>query len=191
VPTVQRAAPALEAADAVLITFEMPAQAIQEAICRASSSHSLVVVQPAPSLIDRAAARSLPWDLVDVLVSNEAEARALITPGQQAVPARQLAEVLSAELVVSTVVVTLGALGCVVYAERSSTLYPADEVIAVDTTGAGDAFAATFAAHVAMGTPMAEALRLGQSAAAHAIQRPGTSESMPAGACPAAFPVRT
>jgi ribokinase len=180
VATVHRASPALEAADAVLITFEMPARAIHEAISRASNSHSLVIVQPAPSLIDRAAARSLPWDLVDVLVSNEGEARALIAPGQQAVPARQLAGMLSAELGVSTVVVTLGASGCVAHAERSSTLYSADEVVAVDTTGAGDAFAATFAAYVATGSPVAEAVNAGQSAAARAIQRVGARESMPA-----------
>jgi ribokinase len=183
-PTVHGATRAMGSAHAVLMTFEMPAQSIREAICCASISGSLVIVQPAPPLADAAAARSLPWELVNVLVSNEAEARALLVLGQQDIPARRLAGALSAQLGIGTVVVTLGASGCVAHTDRASTLYPAHEVVAVDTTGAGDAFAATFAAHLAAASPVAEAVNAGQAAAAQAVQRVGARESMPAASTP-------
>ena len=184
VPTVHGAAQAMESADAVLITFEMPARSLQQATCRASISQSLVIVQPAPPLIDRSAARSLPWDLVDVLVSNEAEARTLLPSDQEDVPTRQLAGAVSEELGVSTAVVTLGASGCVAHSENTSRHYPAHEVTAVDTTGTGDAFAATFAAYLAAGGALASAMTEGQRAAALAVQREGARESMPAGSSP-------
>jgi ribokinase len=51
--------------------------------------------------------------------------------------------------------------------------------VVVDTTGASDAFTATFAAHLTAGTPDADAIHAAQSAAAWAIRQPGGHESMP------------
>ena len=68
--TVRAAEQAIERADAVLVTFELPASTIRETIHAARRSGALVVVQPAPPLGDSAAAASLPWDQVDVLVPN-------------------------------------------------------------------------------------------------------------------------
>jgi ribokinase len=179
--TVQGAAAAIERADTVLMTFEAPAESIRETICSAARGGAQVVVQPAPPLADPAAAVSLPWNRVDVLVPNEAEARALLATSQKGdLPADQLAGALSAELGVSTVVVTLGASGCVAHAAGVSTRYAAHEVATADTTGAGDAFAATFAAKLTAGAPVAEAVNEAQAAAAWAIQREGGHESMPA-----------
>ncbi|MGH3267316.1 MAG: PfkB family carbohydrate kinase [Trebonia sp.] len=70
--------------------------------------------------------------------------------------ARELADVMSAKLGVSTAVVTLGASGCVAYSANTTTHYPAHEVTAIDTTGAGDAFVATFAANLAAGAAVAD-----------------------------------
>jgi sugar/nucleoside kinase (ribokinase family) len=50
---------------------------------------------------------------------------------------------------------------------------------AVDTTGAGDAFAASFAAHLAAGWAVADAVEAARAAAAWAVSRPGGHESMP------------
>jgi ribokinase len=178
--TVSAAASAIERAHAALITFEAPAETIREAICRASRGAASVMVQPAPPLADSAAAASLPWDLVDVLVSNEAEARALLPPGRgDGLVAGGLAGELSAELGLSAVVVTLGASGCVAHVAGDSRHYPAHQIAAIDTTGAGDAFAASFAAHLAAGASEADAVHAGQAAAAVAVQRSGSHESMP------------
>ena len=75
---VNAAASAFEGADAALVTFEMPVPTISAAIEVASRSGARVFLQPAPLLADPTQAASLPWDQVDVLVPNEAEARALL-----------------------------------------------------------------------------------------------------------------
>lgn len=176
--TVRGAAEAMCRADAVLIVFAMPPESIRAAIWTADSSGARVIVQPAPVLSDEAAAKSMPWDKVDVLVSNEAEARALLTGAESALAPDGLAEALAGQLNVCTIAVTLGASGCVVYADDRSCRYPALEVTAVDTTGAGDAFAATFAAHLTAGATVEDAVHQAQSAAARAIERPGAYEAI-------------
>jgi ribokinase len=172
------AATAIDEADAVLLTFEMPAGVIGEGIRAAHDRDALVLVQPAPPLADPAAAWLLPWEAVDVLVPNEAEARALLLGGAE-LPAGELAEALADRLGVPLVVVTLGDAGCVVEAEGESRRYPVQKVAAVDATGAGDAFAATLAASLAAGVPVHEAVNAAQSAAARAVQHSGGHEPMP------------
>jgi len=174
-PSTIDAAGAIGRADTVLVTFEMPPESIRAAIGAASDSGARVVVEPAPVLQDRDAARSLAWDRVDVVVCNEAEARALLNGSDSGL----VAECLAGELGVPTVAVTLGASGCVVCADGRSRRYPAPEVVPVDTTGAGDAFAATFAAHLSAGVAVDDAVHAAQSAAAVAIQRPGGHAAMP------------
>jgi ribokinase len=112
------------------------------------------------------------------LVPNEAEARALLAGSESALPPDRLAEALAGQFDVRIIAVTLGASGCVVYADGQSCRYPALEVVPVDTTGAGDAFVATFAAHLTAGAAVEDAVHVAQSAAAHAIQRPGAYESI-------------
>lgn len=104
---IDAAASVFGGADAALITFEMPVPVVSAAIEAASSSGARVLLQPAPVLADPAQAASLPWDQVNVLVPNEAEARALLK-GADDVSAAELAALLSRELGVQTVVVTRG-----------------------------------------------------------------------------------
>jgi ribokinase len=179
--TVLAASSALQRADAVLITFELPVSTIREAIGAAHRCSARVIVQPAPLLADPAGATSLPWDQVDVLVPNEAEARALLGDSEvgRGVPADGLASALAARLGVGTVVVTLGAAGCVTHAAGVTQCHPAPKAKAVDTTGASDAFTATFAAHITTGAPEAEAIQAAQTAAVWTVGHPGGHKSMP------------
>jgi ribokinase len=118
---------------------------------------------------------------VDVLVPNETEARALLNDCRVGsdLPNDGLAEALASELAVPTVVVTLGESGCVIHAADVTRRYPGQKTEAVDTTGASDAFTATYTAHITAGAPEADAIQAAQSAAVWAIRHPGGHESMP------------
>lgn len=175
---VRAAGAAFDRADAALVTFEVPVPTIQETIGAARGSGASVFVAPAPPLANPADAASLPWHQMDVLVSNENEARALLARGGD-MPADQLAGALSRDLAVPTVAVTLGAAGCALHAAGESRHYPAHQVAAVDTTGAGDAFMATFAACLTSGASGPEAVDAAQSAAARVVQRAGGHTAMP------------
>lgn len=78
-----------------------------------------------------------------------------------------------------TVLVTLGAQGVVQVTLDSAVRHPATRVDPVDTTGAGDCFCGVLAASVAMGQPMAQAIRRATTAAAIAVTRKGAVAAMP------------
>lgn len=175
---VRTAGPAIGRADAVLMTFELPVPTMRATIDAGRRCGARVIVQPAPMVADPAAVGSLPWDYVDVLVPNEIEARALLNGGAD-LAADLLAGELSRHLSVPAVVVTLGEAGCVVHADGVSRLYPAPRAVPVDTTGASDAFTAVYAAGLAAGRTVPDAIKAAQVAAALAIEHPGGHESMP------------
>jgi sugar/nucleoside kinase (ribokinase family) len=104
---------------------------------------------------------------VDLLLPNRDEASALTGLTEPAAAARALAAH------VREVVVTLGADGALWTDGRRLVRAPAAPAAAVDTTGAGDAFAAgLLAARVAGAAPEA-ALAAGARLAAEAVARPG------------------
>jgi ribokinase len=179
---VRGAEPALRQADAVLITFEAPISAIREAITLTSRGDARVFVNPAPALADPAAVAALPWRNVDVLVPNEAEARAILEGlgvSRQPLQIDDLAVALASELSVPLVIVTLGESGCAVHSHGVTRRYSAQRVAPADTTGASDAFTAALAASLVQGKPEMAAIKAATAAAAFTVGRHGGYESMP------------
>lgn len=72
----------------------------------------------------------------------------------------------------AVVVVTRGADGVVVHDRGGSAAYPAEQVDVVDTTGAGDAFAAGFLHRISSGDPVSRAVAAGIIWAAATVQEP-------------------
>jgi ribokinase len=72
------------------------------------------------------------------------------------------------------VVVTRGADGVVIYDRDGSAAYPAQQVLPVDTTGAGDAFAAGFLRQIAVGGTHGEAAAAGIAWASATVQSPAS-----------------
>jgi sugar/nucleoside kinase (ribokinase family) len=116
----------------------------------------------------------LGWiDGVDLIVPNLDEARALVgTTGPQ----------IDLDLLATRfphVVVTLGSMGAAYLAGAERVQVTAPRVEVVDTTGAGDAFAAGFLARWVDGATPEEALNGGRAAAEQCVARPGARPSTP------------
>jgi ribokinase len=153
---VRGAEPALRQADAVLITFETPVSTIREAITLAHRCDARVFLNPAPALANPTAVAALPWRNVDVLVPNEAEARAILEGlgvSRQPVRIDDLAGAIASELSVPLVIVTLGESGCAVHSHGVTRRYSAQQTAPVDTTGASDAFTAALVVSLVQGRP--------------------------------------
>lgn len=179
--TVRAAKSAIQRANAVLITFELPLPTIQEAITLASRCGARVFLQPAPPLADPRDNGHIPWEQVDVLVPNEAEAIAILEgvgDGREH-QVDDLAMALATELAVPTVVVTLGESGCISHVLGESRQYAARHTVSIDSTGASDAFVSSLAAYMLGGASEAEAIEAGLAAAAWAVGHSGGHESMP------------
>jgi sugar/nucleoside kinase (ribokinase family) len=72
------------------------------------------------------------------------------------------------------VVMTRGSDGVVIHDHDGSTAYPAQQVVVVDTTGAGDAFAAGFLQQIAGGGTLGEAAAAGIAWASVTVQSPAS-----------------
>ena len=150
-------APTALDADVVLLSLEVPLAAIEETAALARRSGVPVVLNAAP-------AQALTASLlagVDVLVVNETEWAALGQP------------------VSGRVVVTLGSAGCRVIEDGPEELLPAVAVEVVDTTGAGDCFAAAIAYGVGLGWPLAESCAFAVRAAGLSVTAAGARGGMP------------
>ncbi|HWB50844.1 MAG TPA: PfkB family carbohydrate kinase [Stellaceae bacterium] len=107
-------------------------------------------------------------DDIDFMIANEVEATTL---GDPATMARELRQGL---------VITRGAAGAVALLRGGETVtVPALPIQPVDTTGAGDAFAGTFAAGLDRGLPLPEALRRASAAASLTCLAVGAQSAMP------------
>lgn len=134
-----------------------------------------VLLNPAPAAPVPAAL----WPQVDILVLNESEA--------SAVSGVVVGDVASAVVAGETlrargpgqVLVTLGAQGVVVVDGAGSRHAAAHQVVAVDTTAAGDTFIGALAVALCEGQSLDAAVALGQAASALCVTRAGAQASIP------------
>jgi ribokinase len=134
----------------------------QSAIARARAAGMTVSVDPSSAALLSGGLRQL-WRGVDLVVPNSLEASALTGLADPSAAARALAESFS------EVVVTLGERGALWTDGAEVLTVAASEADVVDTTGAGDAFAAGLLAARVRGAGPKEALEAGCALAARAV----------------------
>ncbi|MFD8688930.1 ribokinase [Streptomyces sp. NPDC059651] len=161
---------AIAEADLLLLQLELPLSAVIEGARAGHAQGVRTVLTPSP--VQQLPAELL--DCVDLLIANEYEAAELSGHSEP----HAAAEILLSQ--VPTLVITLGSKGCLYAARGGQTVhFPAPEVTAVDTTGAGDTFVGTLAVALGEGQPVPKAVAWASSAAALCVQKPGASVSMP------------
>ncbi|MFB3777322.1 MAG: carbohydrate kinase family protein [Bryobacteraceae bacterium] len=105
---------------------------------------------------------------VDLLFVNEGEAHMLTGLTDPLESARMLNKAGA-----RTIVVKLGARGCMVLSDGEVLSVPAFEIDVLDTTGAGDCFAGGFLAAIQRGLSPREAARMGNAVGALSVRRVG------------------
>jgi ribokinase len=171
---VERARPAIAAANVLVCQLEIRLETTLAALRVARDEGCRTILSPAPA---RSGLPEEIYALSDVLCPNEPETELLtgVPAGEEA--ARELLRRGTA-----AVVLTLGDQGCLVVTEDESTHVPAPSVHAVDTTGAGDAFVGSLACFLAAGRPLVDAAERANRVAAASVQARGTQTSFPTAA---------
>jgi len=150
----------------LVVQLEIPLATVNEAVDAARDTLTVVLLNAAP-------VRDLPDAMlsgVDILVVNEHEEAKLVTdrPG------------IDLTSLVPVVVVTLGARGAVLRrGDQPDVRVGSPTVVAVDTTGAGDTFCGAFAAAIARGESLDDALRYAVVAASISVEQHGAVPSIP------------
>jgi ribokinase len=173
-PFVEQARDRIATSDVVMAVLEIPVEAACTAMEIGKSGGARTILNPAP-------ATALPdhaFEHVDYLTPNESELRILLgLSADDRTGTRDLAMALR-ERGVGTVIVTMGPEGALVLGPEADTVVPSPQVEVVDTTGAGDAFNAGFAAALAEGQPLLSSIAVGTAAGAHACTRLGVIPSL-------------
>ena len=161
---------AISTSQVLLMQLELPMPVVLQAATTARAAGRAVMLNAAPA----AALGDDLLELLDYLIVNEHEA--CLIGGDDDLAMASLA--LAAR--VDAVIVTLGARGAQLYQAGAlvGTVTP-PTVNAVDTTGAGDTFCGAFAAAVAGGRGLLNAVRFATAASALSVERVGAVSSIP------------
>jgi ribokinase len=173
---IDQAAPIISAAQAMLITLEVPLDAVDRAVS--------IVLNPAPPPDARERVSHVLLQSIDAVIPNTWEAERLLAQsgdvsGEPVTPrtlATRLGHIMGPDGVAC---VTTASSGCVVFANsrvREYAGYPANPV---DTTGGSDAFCAAYALAIVNGKPVDQAIEEANAAGSIAVGRPGGAPSMP------------
>lgn len=160
----------------LVLQLEIPLETVIAAATEAQRSGAMVILNAAP-------VQQLPEELlasVDILVVNETERDALASyycrddakpkPSDEAL--RRLVDV-------ERLVVTKGAGGATIIDAGSALTVDGIPIVAVDTTGAGDAFVGGLATAMSEGQTLPESVRFANAAGALACCQMGAQESLP------------
>lgn len=163
-------------ADMVLLQLETPVETAIEAIAVAREHGKQVMLDPAP------APKNFPPALleVDFICPNETETAALtglpVETNEQAL----VAATALCDLGARCAIITRGSRGALVYPAGGKASFVKSVVVdVVDTTAAGDAFAAAFAVELSGGASAVEAAQFACRAGAAAASRLGAQIAMP------------
>ncbi|MCG8917995.1 ribokinase [Actinokineospora sp. PR83] len=154
----------LTGAAVLVASLEIPLPVVEHAVALAAAGGVRPVLNLSP--VAELSPRTLA--ALDPLIVNEHEAHTL-TGGTGDLLA----------LGPRTAIITRGARGARVLTPEGATDVPAPAVAAVDTTGAGDAFAGALAASLATGATLDAAARTAVLVAAISVTRPGAQPSYP------------
>lgn len=167
---------AIRDAELLIVSMEIPIAAVVAALRIAHEVGTRTLLNPAPAVLlpDEA------WAWIDVLTPNQSEAPLLLgLDPDHDLTARELIEALRARTS-ATIVLTLGAAGCLVGdgdTVEAVAAIPASQV--VDTTGAGDSFTAALAVALVDGLPLKAAVQYGSAAGSYAVTIEGVIAALP------------
>ncbi len=173
---VRKASEAITSAQILICQLEVPPETTREALRIAREANIPTIFNPAPAgVVD-----DETMALTDILIPNEVETEMLIGSkvegDQQAFAAARALQARGAQ----TVIVTLGSRGALlVEGDQEPQLISAEQVQAVDTTGAGDAFVGSFAYLLASGRSVIDAANRACAIATRSVLKHGTQSSFP------------
>jgi ribokinase len=169
----------IESGAIVVAEMGLPTNALEELFALKEERDFTLIFNPAP--VRHGLTRDA-WSKVDFVTPNESEAFELT--GIEITSMESADEVADALLALGpkAALITLGGRGAFFSDGSEKFLVPAFPVVVVDTTAAGDAFNGGFAAALATGASVREAVRQAMAVAALCVTRRGAQGAMPSAA---------
>lgn len=164
-----------QVADMIVTQLETPLETVERIAAIARAQGKKLILNPAPA---QALPASVYKDLF-LITPNETETELLTQVKVTDATSAKVASEKFRSWGVQNVVITMGAQGVYALATDFEGLIPAQKVVAVDTTGAGDVFNGALAVALAQGMGWKEACTFGCKAAEISVTRMGAQSSAP------------
>ena len=164
-----------EEAGLVLIQLEIPLETVRYIIEKCKSRNSKVILNPAP-------AQKLDDELLDglyLITPNETETEILTGILPDDLNSLKAASLYLHDKGVENVIITLGKQGVYLSNNFYQQIIPSEEVVAVDTTAAGDVFNGAVTTALSEGKDWVEACQFACKASAISVTRMGAQSSAP------------
>ena len=163
--------------DAIFMQFELPDETIIEVSRQASRAGIPLFIDAGPARLDFPLGK---LGKVEIFSPNEVETRVYtgITPSSEESCLRAAIR-LSSMVDAKYIVLKLGERGAFIYDGREYFTVPAEDVVAVDTTAAGDIFSAVMTYVYLINGNIVSAVKYATCAAALSIQKEGAYPSIP------------
>ena len=162
-------------AEIILMQLEIPLETVEYVAETAFAKEKKVILNPAPG-------RQLSTRLLEklyLITPNETEAELISGIKVTDILSAKQAAVKIHEMGVSSVIITLGSKGALVYTDSRFELIPAVSVNAVDTTAAGDVFNGALTVALCEEESLSAAVQFATRAAALSVTRMGAQDSVP------------
>jgi len=160
----------------VVAEMGLPVEALEQLFSLKPKLDFRLIFNPAPV---RSGLSREAWSQVDFVTPNESETFELTGVEVVDYKSATKASKVLLELGAKASLITLGERGAFYSDGEETFLVPSFPVIVVDTTAAGDAFNGGFAAALAKGVPIREAVRQAMAIAALCVTKRGAQPSMP------------
>ncbi len=165
----------ISGASIILMQLEIPVETVDFVASMAKSYATKVILNPAPAL-------QLPATLlhnISIITPNKKEAEMLSGITITDIESVKEAATIIRKKGVETVIVTLGSGGAFICTDEIEEMVIAPQVIAVDTTAAGDVFNGALAVALSENSSIREAVSFACYAAAIAVTKLGAQSSAP------------
>ena len=165
----------IEDADIILMQLEIPLETVEFVATIAHALGKKVILNPAPGC-------HLPKSLLEklyLLTPNETEAELISGIKISDIPTAKDAAKQIHSMGVTSVIITMGAKGALIYSENQFVIVPAISVDAIDTTAAGDVFNGALAVALSKKESLVNAAGFASKAAAISVTRMGAQPSVP------------
>lgn len=172
---IQSNSSAFEWADMVLLQLEIPSATVKEVVRMCQKFQKRLILNPAP-------AAHLSDEILEglfMISPNETEAEMLTGVKVMDEKSAQEAAAYFELKGIQNVIITLGPAGAYVYTKAFQGILPTAQVVAKDTTAAGDTFNGALAVALAQERSMVEAVHYALKAATLSVQRIGAQSSIP------------
>ena len=164
----------IENADYIVLQLEIPVATIVK-ICEIAKGKAKIILNPAPY-------KELPdsvYKATDYLIPNEHEAKDItgitLNSKENCIEAIKKLKALGA----ANVIITLGDKGSVYSYKNDVIFHPSENVVAVDTTSAGDSFIGALTVMLCNGKTLPEAINFATKVSAITVSRKGAAKSIP------------